>query len=313
MFEVPILYIIFNRLDTVKESFPVIKRQKPKFLFIAADGPRPDKPGEEAKCKVVRDWVLSQIDWECELKTQFRNENLGCGKGPATAITWFFDNVERGIILEDDCVPSDSFFPYCKELLEYYKDDTRIWQISATNRLGNSSFNDYDYFFLNYSSEWGWATWKRCWKVYDFNMPLWNETYIKSQIKDLFGSCYSQMATIFDQTVNNESVTWWDYQWGFVKHINSGLSITPCKNLVSNIGFGDDATHTFGYESPLYNMTKFDLAFPMKHPVNIYKTTDLEKELLDFHFPPPKPIPKYKQTLIYKCLKKIYRAFREKK
>ena len=113
MFETPILYIIFNRIDTVQQTFPVIKKQKPKHLYVAADGPRIEKSGEAEKCNQVRNWVLSQIDWDCEVKTLFREDNLGCGKGPASAISWFFENVEQGIILEDDCLPTDSVT--CKE------------------------------------------------------------------------------------------------------------------------------------------------------------------------------------------------------
>lgn len=310
MFNTPILYIIFNRLDTVQQTFPIIKKQKPKFLFIAADGARKDKIGEAEKCQQVREWVLSQIDWDCELNTLFRNENLGCGKGPAEAISWFFENVEQGIILEDDCLPSDSFFKFCEELLEYYKNDERIWQISGTNRLRESPFEDFDYFYTNYPSEWGWATWKRCWNQYDFYIKLWEKEYIKESIKDLFFDYSTNISQILDTTINNPNVSWWDYQWGFIKNINSGLTVTPCKNLISNIGFGDDATHTFGYDNPLFNLQKYELNFPINHPNNIYTTVNIEKQLLELNFPTS---PKTKKSLIYRIIRKIYRLLRNKK
>ena len=302
MFNTPILYIIFNRLDTVQQTFPVIKKQKPKYLYIAADGARKDKEGELEKCQQVRDWVLSQIDWDCDVKTLFRDENLGCGKGPAEAITWFFNNVEQGIILEDDCLPSDSFFKYCEELLEYYKDDMRVWQISGTNRLKESKFEDFDYFFTNYPSEWGWATWKNRWRSYDFNIKFWENDYIKDQIKNIFGIYYEKIAQILDQTINNDSVSWWDYQWGFIKNINSGLTVTPCKNLVSNIGFGIDATHTFGYDNPLFNIPRYELRFPLQHPNNIFTTVHFEREIFELHFPISK---NSRKNLLFRLLRKI--------
>src|SRR5258705_8423153 len=133
MFNTPILFLIFNRLETTSQVFEQIKKVQPTRLFIAADGPRNDKEGEKEKCEKVRQWVLAQIDWECEVKTLFRNENLGCGRGPATAINWFFENVERGIILEDDCLPNDSFFIFCETMLKKFENDARIMHISGDN------------------------------------------------------------------------------------------------------------------------------------------------------------------------------------
>ena len=309
MFNTPILYIIFNRLDTVKQTFPKIKEQKPKQLFIAADGPRVDRVGEFNKCKEVREWVLNQIDWECDLHTLFRDENLGCGKGPAEAITWFFDNVEQGIILEDDCLPVKSFFTFCEELLDYYKTDKRIMQISGTNRLNHCSNDNKSYFFTNYPSEWGWATWKRSWNLYDFSIKQWDNNSSKQIIRDVFYDEYKYncISKILDQTINNNEVTWWDYQWGFIKNINSGLTVTPCINLISNIGFSVDASHTFDKNSPFYNIPSEDICFPLIKPKEVYKTVILDKKMFEINF----GIPSKKNNMIQNIVNKLKRGIKK--
>lgn len=284
MFETPILYIIFNRIDTVQQTFPVIKKQKPKHLYVAADGPRIEKSGEAEKCNQVRNWVLSQIDWDCEVKTLFREDNLGCGKGPASAISWFFENVEQGIILEDDCLPTDSFFSFCENLLEKYKDDERIMQISGTNRLGLIKEST-SYFFTNYPSEWGWATWKRAWDKYDYSIKQWGTKEAKDIVADMYGKYSIFLAKIFDDTFNNvDSITWWDYQWGFIKNINSGLTITPYLNQISNIGFDENATHTTDTSSKFNRLPTQELPKELIHPNYVYKTVTYDNLILDLHF-----------------------------
>lgn len=284
MFETPILYIIFNRIDTVQQTFPVIKKQKPKHLYVAADGPRIEKSGEAEKCNQVRNWVLSQIDWDCEVKTLFREDNLGCGKGPASAISWFFENVEQGIILEDDCLPTDSFFSFCENLLEKYKDDERIMQISGTNRLGLIQENS-SYFFTNYPSEWGWATWRRAWDKYDYSIKQWETKEAKDIITDMYGKYSIILSKIFDDTFNNvDTITWWDYQWGFIKNINSGLTITPYLNQISNIGFDENATHTTDVSSKFNRLPTQELPKELIHPNCVYKTVTYDNLILDLHF-----------------------------
>jgi hypothetical protein len=169
---VPVLLIIFNRLDTTRKVLNSLKEVKPKFLFIAADGPRLNIIGESERCEKVRNWVLENVDWDCEVKTLFRKHNLGCGYGPANAISWFFDNVKEGIILEDDCVPDTTFFEYCSILLEKYRDDNRISIISGTNIDKQKYFSpkSESYFFSVFPLTWGWATWKRNWDNFDFQI-----------------------------------------------------------------------------------------------------------------------------------------------
>jgi hypothetical protein len=156
-YPVPILFIIFNKQEETKRVFQTIRFQKPSVLYIAADGARNDKEGESVKCDAVRSWVLNSIDWDCEVKTLFRNENVGCGRGPSEAISWFFDHVEEGIILEDDCLPNSSFFDYCKELLPKYREDSRISILSANNFQPNQPLSlDGDYYFSVFPSTNGW-------------------------------------------------------------------------------------------------------------------------------------------------------------
>ena len=310
MYNIPILFIVFNRIEPTKQVFAKIKEIAPKQLFIAMDGPRKNVTGEVEKCQEVQNWVLSQINWSCELNTLIRKENLGCGKGPAEAISWFFDQVEMGIILEDDCLPNDSFFKFMEELLIRYKNDNRIMQISGTNRLGKYQYKDSNqsYYFANYASEWGWGTWKRAWKLYDFDISAWEDPNVKKIIQQTFE--YSQQSSkvipnIFDKTYKNPTVTWWDYQWGFIKNINNGLSIVPAKNLISNIGFGEDATHTFNINSRFNNIAVQEITFPLQHPQYTALDKDLEKELLDANYPPAK-----KRTIVNMIknrLKKVYK------
>lgn len=237
MFDTPILYIIFNRLDTVKQTFPKIREQQPRKLFIAADGPRLEKKDEVEKCQEVRQWVLSQIDWDCDVKTLFRDDNLGCGENVSRAITWFFDNIEQGIILEDDCLPATSFFKYCEELLEYYKNDYRVFLISGHTIDIPIPQIPYSYFFSNLGGIWGWASWKRAWKYYDFNMKNLPEFIENNHFQNLFGTQLGIIRKKQLLTQYHNPIDTWDYQWGFARHMNNGLACVPIKNQIKNIGF----------------------------------------------------------------------------
>jgi hypothetical protein len=172
MFEIcntPVLFLIFNRPNTTEQVFEAIAKAKPRCLFVAADGPRTDKEGEAEKCQAVRD-IIKRVDWDCEVKTLFREQNLGCKEAVSSAITWFFEQVEEGIILEDDCLPSDSFFSFCAELLEKYRDDKRIMMISGDNFQDGIQRGDASYYFSSVPWIWGWATWRRAWRLYDREM-----------------------------------------------------------------------------------------------------------------------------------------------
>lgn len=236
----PILFIIFNRPDTTEKVFNTIRSQKPKRLYIAADGPRSNRPGEDLLCKETRE-VVSKIDWDCEVKTLFRDHNLGCGKTVSGAIDWFFENEEMGIILEDDCLPSSSFYSYCEYFLEKYKGEPKVFTITGYNFFTNK-IKPNEISFSRYTHVWGWATWRRVWKNFDFNLEHL-ETEKESMKKYLLKDEYEYWVNQFRKILTKEMDTW-DYQLQFLCFKEGGLTILPPRNLIKNIGFDERATHT---------------------------------------------------------------------
>jgi hypothetical protein len=243
-FETPILFLVFNRPDKTKVVFEAIRKIKPTKLFVAADGPRHNIAGELEKCDKVRA-IATSIDWECELNTLFRDENLGCGKAVSEGITWFFENVEEGIILEDDCLPDKTFFTFCASLLKRYKYDEIIMHIGGNNFQYGIKRGIGDYYFSKLTHIWGWATWRRAWKHYEFDLAfakqISDEAFkLAFNNNDLFIKYYEN---IFLQ-VSNKKIDTWDYQWLYAIVRMNGLAICPEVNLVQNIGFSAEATHT---------------------------------------------------------------------
>lgn len=258
--QTPILFLIFNRLDTTIKVFQKIKEVKPKQLFIAADGPRDIAPNEQQLCKDVRNYVLENIDWECDVKTLFRTNNLGCGKAVSEAITWFFKNVDQGIILEDDCLPNNSFFIFCEKMLNKYKDEKNIYTINGFNPYPKEITNTWqNYSLIKMPHIWGWATWKRAWEKYDFNMKNLHTTEFE---KILFNVWHKKRFIKYWmnilQATNNNKIDTWDYQWTYSIWLNTGLCITPKHNLINNIGF-KNGTHTFNKNDPLSNIQTKEL------------------------------------------------------
>lgn len=245
MFETPVLYIIYNRPDLVEQTFSQIASIKPKNLYIAADGPKVNNNEDAQACSSTRENVLSEINWDCNVQTLFKDENLGCKVAVSSAIDWFFDNVEYGIILEDDIVVDKSFFPFCEKLLKMYKNDERVYMISGFNLMGETNSCEDPYFFSKYGSIWGWATWERAWAKYDVDIKKWNNSEIKKQIKSKSFNKqeFDSRSELYDKLYDNEIDTW-DYQWSFCRILENGLSIIPQKNMVANIGFNINATHT---------------------------------------------------------------------
>jgi hypothetical protein len=297
----PVLLIIFNRPSTTQRVFEAIRRQKPKKLYIAADGPRAHKPGEDIKCEAARH-VATQVDWDCEVHTLFRQENLGCGRGPATGITWFFEHETEGIILEDDCLPSDSFFTFCTELLEKYRDDSRIMEIGGNN-LEPKEWREpeYSYTFSNLTYIWGWATWRRAWKHHDFLMGHYQEVSQKKYLENSYDTIYEKdfFSYVFDKMHNGDQRTnrdtIWDYQWQFACQINSGLTIVPNRNLVMNIGIGSDATHTTDPKGVGHNLQLEEMDFPLSHPE--FVMVDKNRDQRNFNRMHTSAISRFKSTI----------------
>ena len=266
----PVLFIVFNRPDLSMRVFDEIKKAKPHKLYIAADGPRENVPNDFQKCQIVRD-IAQKVDWECDVKTLFRNKNLGCKIGVSSAIDWFFDNEEDGIILEDDCVPHQSFFRFCEELLEKYKENKRVFMISGDNFLLGERKISESYYFSKYHFIWGWATWKRAWEKYDIKMKSWPEFKYSSGFRSLFTSVVeaNYWRQILDAVYNNKIDTW-DYQWAYTMWENNGLSACPNTNLIENIGFDSEATHT-KKQKKVSQLSTNNLKFPLTHPTEVLR------------------------------------------
>lgn len=263
----PILFLIFNRINTTQKVFEKIKKAKPKELYLASDGPRKTKAGEDEVVNNVRNWVLENVDWDCNIHTLFRETNLGCGKAVSQAITWFFENVEQGIILEDDILVSDSFFPYMEALLNHYKDNEHIMHITGHNPLTISKNGEASYYFSHNMHCWGWASWRRAWQKYSFNITNIHDFCKTRAFKNSFKmiSARNEWECIFDMMEKHEIDTW-DHQWNYCIQFNQGICINPCKNLITNIGFGADATHTCGEVTKLQD--RFEIN-EIVHPKNI--------------------------------------------
>lgn len=268
--ETPILFLVFNRLDTAKKVFAEIRKAKPKQLFIASDGPREDKIQEKEIVEKIRKYLLKNINWKCEVKTLFRNKNLGCKYAVSGAIDWFFENVDQGIILEDDCLPSQSFFIFCQKMLRRYKDDKRIMHISGTNVEGVSKTKK-NYFFSNCFNVWGWATWRRAWKNYDVEMRNWKQIRFSKKFFDITTGqrIFNRLKSwrLYNLTYNGNIDTW-DYQWDFLCLIKFGLAIIPQKNLITNIGF-TNGTHTTNYSKKSKSIKRNEIDITIKKEENI--------------------------------------------
>ena len=285
IFDTPILFLVFNRLDTTKLVFEQIRNIKPKILYIASDGPRKNRKDEVIKVSEVRSFIMDNIDWDCEIKTLFRNQNLGCKYAVSSAIDWFFDNVTQGIILEDDCVPNKSFFYYCQDLLNKYKNDFRIWQISGCN-FQKEKIDDKSYYYSKFNHVWGWASWSSRWSHYDVEMTDYEEFNCNNVISNLISDTNERLfwSKIFNDVSKNKIDTW-DYQWTYKVWCNNGLTALPNTNLITNIGFGLDATHSKDVYSSFANLKTAEIQFPLKSPKFIIRDSLADKHSVDvFNF-----------------------------
>ena len=257
----PVLFLIFNRLDTTQRVFEEIRKAKPPRLYLASDGARDNKEGEKEVVQKTRDFVLNNIDWDCEVKTLLRDKNLGCGPAVSRAITWFFEQEADGIILEDDCLPDPSFFKFCEELLEYYKDNKKIMHISGDQFVPNFN-NGASYYFAVNMHCWGWASWADRWNKYEFDLSDYNEKNVEKFSKNKAVQEYWRNILLM---VKNKQINTWDYQWMFSIIKNNGLCINPSVNLISNIGFGENSTHTSDKNNLLANMPNFEIKEVVHH------------------------------------------------
>ena len=261
----PVAFLIFKRPDTTEKVFERIRQAKPPKLLVVADGHR-DRIGEAEKCAATRA-IIDRVDWECEVLTKYSEVNLGCKRSVSEGLDWVFTQVEEAIILEDDCLPHPTFFRFCEELLIRYRNDERVMSINGTNLLRKWKSNIQSYSFSNYFHCWGWATWRRVWQQYDVEMKLWSQPHYQEKVRNVLASDrqFFNRKRHLDRTYAGE-IDSWDYQFFFLCLANAGLSIRPSVNLISNIGFGEDSTHTVRPDDDRSNLPTTAMSFPLQHP-----------------------------------------------
>lgn len=272
-----ILLVAFNRPQHVARVLDRIRETRPSVLHVASDGPRVGRTDDLKDVQAVRELVLG-IDWCADVRTRFRTVNLGCGRAVADAITWFLEDVGEGVIIEDDCLPDPTFFRFCGELLDRYREASNVMQISGYNFLGRAPGDgESDYFLSHFGWQWGWATWRRAWRLFDSDMANW-PLFKRLGYHRRF-PFYSVRARAFDHAAGRSDI--WDFQWHYAMASNSGLSVVPRQSLVENIGFGAGATHgtddalAWRYRVPVQPMT-----FPMNHCPFIYADQRYDRRLM---------------------------------
>lgn len=272
----PVAFIVFNRPETTERVFAEIAKAKPPKLLVIADGPRANRAGEVEKCEATRA-IIQRVDWECDVLINFSDVNLGCRKRVSTGLDWVFDQVEDAIILEDDCLPHPTFFRFCQEMLERYRSDQRIGMISGDNfQLGHQR-NKNSYYFSKYVHVWGWASWRDRWTgQYDVTMAKWPQIGDEGWLLDMVGNTREMESwkNVFERTFRGEIDTW-DFQWVFANWLGGRVNILPAVNLISNLGFDHNATHTTA-ASDLANLPVKPMIFPLLHPIGIIKDTQAD-------------------------------------
>jgi hypothetical protein len=280
----PVLMILFNRPHLAEQVFERVREARPARLYLAVDGARDSRPTDAeltARCREL----ATKVDWPCELKTRFSEVNQGCGRGPSNAITWFFSQEEAGIILEDDCLPEPSFFPFCAEMLASYADDARVMHINGNNFApagaraiyGGDSFG-----FGRYAQAWGWASWARAWQHFDYDVKGVHDepasTFATAGVEKVRHEAHRDRVV---STIKHHHHDVWDYQWQFAVMKQRGLCISTAVNQISNLGFGDDATHTTDSTSFVARARTAALSFPLVYPAKVEESPAINRLYAD--------------------------------
>jgi hypothetical protein len=266
--DIPVVFLVFNRPEPTARVFARIRDARPAKLFVVADGPRPDHIGDAEKCRRVRELIAEGIDWPCEVVRDYAEKNLGSGRRVASGITKAFEAVEEAVILEDDCLPDPSFFPFCAELLARYRNEPRVGLIGGAPHVDNVVRGGESYFFCRYGYTWGWATWRRAWARFDYSMRTWaawrdsgglQELFPRSAVRKFWSRAWEHAAS------NPDDI--WDYQWVYCYMRAGMLGLLPRTALVENIGFGAEATHTTTHVRG--SQPTKPMVFPLIHPCTI--------------------------------------------
>ena len=261
----PILFLTYKRFDTAKKVFDSIKKAQPKKLYFVSNAPKNNDFEEYKKISKVRS-LVDQIDWDCNVITLFREEYLDVKQSITNSIDWFFLLEEKGIILEDDCVPVQSFYTFCQDLLSYYENDNEVYSIGGCCFFEDLNLPENEYRFSKHAYIWGWATWRRAWKKYDLKMSQWPNYKNTKSFKSIFRNKLIRYywINIFNSVYRGQINTW-DYQWVYSVWLNNGITIIPNRNLITNIGFGNDSNFTNDKNSIEANMKVSEVKFPLKH------------------------------------------------
>ena len=282
-FNTPILLITFRRPETTAKVFEKIRLIKPSKLYLVSDGFRENFQEEKKKILRTRE-LIKNVDWPCKVKTLFRSKNLGCKKRVSDAINWFFKNEKYGIILEDDCLPHLDFFSFCQNLLNFYYNEKKVLAITGMNYQDGQRRGSASYYFSKYNHCWGWATWRRAWDYYQEDILFWPAWQKSNSWKKLNSNKYEKKywEQIFDRVYNGK-IDSWAYPWTASVWYQDGLTATPNVNLVSNIGFGEDAVHTKDIDNKANNMKTYELK-NIKHPTNIKRHLEADEYNFDYNF-----------------------------
>lgn len=310
-----VLFLVFNRPDTTKQVFNAIRQARPPRLYVAADGPRRSREGEMEKVEQVRQ-IATAVDWPCEVKILFQTENLGCKSAVVEGIDWFFNHEEQGIILEDDCLPHSDFFMFCENLLNRYSADEKIWVITGDNFQNGRRRGEASYYFSRFNHAWGWASWRRAWSKRDMEMKFWPQWKQSHDWKDWVSDGLERKywEENFDRVFRNEIDTW-DFQWTASVWFHRGVTVIPNVNLIKNIGFGVDATHTLVSKSPSNsNFMAIKALGPIIHASSVLLDAEADRYVFNRHFEGFKsrfPYPLYylPRRLFVQFLRKLKRVF----
>lgn len=295
----PVLFLIFKRAETTRRVFGRIREARPPRLYIAADGPRADRVGEAAQCVEARA-VVAVVDWPCEVHRLYQDKNLGCGQGVSTALSWFFEQEEQGIIIEDDILPHLDFFRYCDEMLERFKDDGSIQLIAGSNYFYNGFDADVSYYLSSYMHIWGWASWRRVWQTYDFDLNHLSDDRMHAQLFKLFPKPSAKYFWKIYQVMKRHEIDTWDYQLFMNQQYYNRYAISPYVNMVENIGIGGhDATHTT--EDTATSNPNVGSPFPLKHPEQV--STNRAADLIAM-----KTTGQYQRPLMERIYRKVMRT-----
>jgi hypothetical protein len=273
----PVVFIVFNRPDCTAKALERIRAARPRRLYVIADGPRANRPGEAELVHQTRAVVDREIDWPCDVRRDYAAKNLGCARRVSSGLDWVFATEEQAIILEDDCVAEPTFFPYCEQLLDFYRTNEQIFVISGTNQQYRPFHCSHSYFFSRYNHCWGWATWARAWRHFDFAMTGWPEYRVSPEFEAWFGGAKlaAHWRRILDEVAAGK-VDSWGYRWVYACWRQRALSVLPCRPLIKNIGFDARATHTRKASAAQRALVTEPMRFPLAHPDQIVRDAEAD-------------------------------------